>query len=464
MSAIYYYKRRTTPIKWLIIILIILLVLGFIYWFYTNYFSKIDVSKSNDSNLNQDQIHEISHNLLLNLSLTEGDVQMAVKKEGYITAIKNTILHQGDKIKTGSNSRAVLNLDNGSIIRLGENTEIVLRNTEDKNFLIEELSGRVYYNLSEGANYQVKALDVLITALGTKFEVINNATANYVAVSNIERSVRVEVLDKSNNFVIGSRLDANEKALVNLKSSKNEMMKIETFTATSLAKQAWYKWNFDLDKGLNATMTDAPKFEAITDSLQLSAAIKDNGIYLSWSVYADADFKSYQIVRSDTKTSPKYPDDTVIKSSEDRDLNSYLDNLAEKDKNYYYRICVLKTNDNVACGTISNIKIETSIKDTIPPQAPVVSATISESGVKLVWSKNQDQDFKEYAILRSAYNFSPAYPADKLTTRKIGQEDYLDKEVNITSVGGYYYRVCSIDLSDNFNCSTVASVIDGKIQ
>jgi hypothetical protein len=464
MSAIYYYKRKTNPIKWIIIILIILVVSVFLYWFYTNYFSKIDVSKSDSNNLNSNQIHEISQNLLLNLSLAEGDVQMAIKKEDYITALKNTILHQGDKIKVGSNSRAVLNLENGSIIRLGENTEIVLQNTEDKNFLIEVLDGRVYFNLSENANYQVKALDVVTTALGTKFEVMATADTSYVTVSTIERSVKVEVLDKGNNFILGSRLDANEKATINLKASKNEIMKIETFTATSLAKQSWYKWNFDLDKGLNATMIDAPKFEAISDSLQLSTTLKDNGIYLSWSAYTGTDFKNYQIVRSDTNPKLKYPDDSVIKTSDSKDLNSYLDTLTQSDKNYYYRICVLKTNDNVACGTISNIQSQTSVKDTTPPMAPVLNATISESGVKLIWSKNQDSDFKEYVILRSAYNFSPAYPADKIATTKIGFENYLDKEVNITSVGAYYYRICNIDLSDNFNCSNVASVIDGKVQ
>lgn len=464
MSAIYYYKRRTKPIKWLIIILIIVIVSGFLYWFYTNYFSKIDIYRS-DNEINANKIQEISQNLLLNLSLVEGDVQMAIKKEDYITALKNTILHQGDKIKTGANSRAILNLENGSIIRLGENTEIILQNTEDKNFLIEELKGRVYYSLSAGVNYRVKALDVLITALGTKFEVINNTDLKYLAILAFENSVKVEVTDKDNNFIIGSRLDINEKALVDLKLSKNEMLRIETFASKNLEKQPWYKWNFDLDKGLtDVIMKEEPKFQEISSSLQLSATLKEESVSLSWSAYDGTDFKSYQVIRSESNINPKYPDDSTIKTSDDINLNSYLDDKVLSDKNYYYRVCVVKTNGNVACGNVASIELKPTEKDETPPQASSLSINISETGVVLAWTKNQEEDFKQYVILRSLFNISPTYPADKIATRQIGQENYLDKEVNITSVGAYYYKVCSFDSAGNYNCSNSAAIIDGSVR
>jgi len=464
MSAIYYYKRRTQPIKWFIIILIIGIVAVFLYWFYTNYFSKIDVFQ-NDNELNSNKIQNVSDNILINLSALSGDVQMNIGGEGYVPALKNTILHQGDKVKTGANSRAILNLENGSIIRVGDNAEIILQNTSDQNFLIEELRGRVYYNLSAGANYQVKALNVLATALSTKFEVINNADLKYLAVLVLENNVKVEVLDDSNNFIVGSRLDTNEKAIIDLKKPKNEMLSIDTFTAKNLAKEAWYKWNFDLDKGItDVAMTEEPTFQEISNSLQLSTALKEESVYLSWSVYDNTDFKSYQVVRSETNATPKYPNDTVIKTSDDINLNSYLDNKVISNKNYYYRVCVLKTNDNVACGNVASAQLVAVEEDKTPPSATTLSASISESGVALSWTKNQEEDFKEYVILRSAYNMTPTYPADKLTAREIGAENYLDKEVNITSVGAYYYKVCSFDNDGNYNCSNSVAVIDGSIR
>ncbi|MBN1326216.1 FecR domain-containing protein [Candidatus Falkowbacteria bacterium] len=462
MSAIYYYKRRTKPIKWLIIILIMAVIVFFLYWFYTNYFSKIDVSGSG-KNASPDKI---TQNLLLSLSSVDGDVQMAIKKEDYVNALKNTILHNGDKIKTGSNSRAILKLENGSTIRLGANTEIILQNTEVNNFVVEELKGRVYYSLSAGANYQIRALNVLATALGTKFEVINNADLKYLAILALENNVKVEIFDDNNNFVVGSRLDPSEKALIDLKNSKNEMLKIESFSIKSLAKEAWYKWNFDLDQGLtDVTMKDEPEFEEIASSLELITTLKEENIYLSWSVYDGADFKSYQIVKSETKINPKYPDDSVIKSSDEKDLNFYVDDKVVADKTYYYRVCVVKMNDNIACGNVASEQLKPKEEDKTPPLAPTLSINVSEAGVGLSWTKNQESDFKEYKILRAAYNSMPVYPGEApVATKGWGEENYLDKEVNITSVGSYYYRICSVDNSENVSCSNIKVIENGQVK
>jgi hypothetical protein len=466
MSAIYYYKRKTNPIKWLIIILIIAIIAAFLYWFYVNYFSKIEISKPEIQKTSEtNETNESSKALLINLSAFSGKAQMAVN-DNYSDAIANTILHQGDKIKTASDGRVILNIENGSITRIGENTELILKNTDQKNFLFEQNGGRVYYNFGSGASYQVKAQNVLITASGTKFEVISNIDGGAVTVLTFEGKIKVEVIDESGGFVMGSELDASERAGINLRAAKKDMLKLDNFNIKTLGQQEWYKWNFDLDKGLNPTAQTEPTFEEVKDSLLISANLKENGVYLAWSVYNRDDFKSYQIVRSETNPTPKFPDDPSIKSFGDKDTNSYLDSSIQKDKNYYYRVCVIKLNDNMACGTVANIQttqVQTK-KDSIPPQAPILSATISESGVNLFWSKNQDTDFKAYAILRSTFNFSPSYPADKFTTRQINQENYFDKEVNITSAGAYYYKVCSVDSSDNFNCSNTISVIDGKVQ
>ncbi|MDD5341302.1 MAG: FecR family protein [Patescibacteria group bacterium] len=463
MSAIYYYKRKASPVKWLIAAGVIVAAGFFLYWFYTNYFSKIEIGKPAAEN---NQVAS-SKNILMSLSGIYGGVQMSVENKDYATAVVDTIIHRGDKIKTAADGRAILNFENGSIIRLAENTEIIFQDTDETNFIVKQTQGRVYYNLSVGANYKVMAQNAIVTALGTKFEVINETASKSVTVLAIDKKVEVEARDADNNLIVGMRLDPNEKASLNLSAAKKDILKIDNFASAGLQQSdPWYKWNFDLDKGLNPAVQTAPKFETVIDSLLLTLTNKENGIYLAWSVYNRDDFKNYQIVRSETNASPKFPADGSIKSFDGKETNSYLDASPEQGKKYYYRICVVKLDGNVACGNVIGAQFGQAeeVKDTTPPRAPVLSATISESGVNLNWTKNSDSDFKEYAILRSAYNMSPAYSADKLTTRKIKEENYLDKEVNITSVGAYYYKVCSVDNSDNFSCSNAVSVIDGKIQ
>ncbi len=67
--------------------------------------------------------------------------------------------------------------------------------------------------------------------------------------------------------------------------------------------------------------------------------------------------------------------------------------------------------------------------------------------------------------MKSLTNSNPTLPSiGYLAIKNKGQESYLDKEVNITSVGSVYYRVCSLDVSGNSACSNVVTVENGKVK
>jgi len=460
----YYYKRRTSPWRWAIAIAIILVMVGFAYWFYVNYFSKIEVIKS--ENINEADLNIIVPGQLIsaNLDFVQGDVKAKVNNKDYEIALKDTVLHQGDQIKTGANSLAIIKLESGSIVRLGENTEFILTSLDENNIIFIQNSGRSYYNLLSG-KYLVKTLTAQIATLGTKFEVITNSNLNYVAVLALENKVKVDVLDKDESL-LAVRLDPHEKVLLSLNSAKKDILKIENFNQQSLTGEEWYKWNFDLDAGKEATLkVQEPDFQAINDSLVLAAEPKDNGIYLSWSIYNKDDFKNYKIVRSEDKPDLKYPDDQVIKSSLDKGLNSYLDNEVTQGKKYYYRVCVLKINDKVACGNVANIQLKVEEKNATTPVAPNLTAAVYEAGVSLTWTANLETDFKEYRIIKSLTYSGATYPAESyLAVRPLGLESYLDKEVNITSMGNVYYRVCSLNTSNNVACSNVLTLENGQVK
>jgi len=459
----YYYKRKSNPFKWVIIVLIFMALGALVYWFYYNYFSRIELNNPKADNINA--LIDNSPRLISGaLSLKQGEVQINIGQKGYSPALDQAVLHQGDKIKTGANSLAVLDLSDTSKIRLAANTEISLTNLQENNILLELISGRIYNNLALPGQYQIKSLNAVIGASGSKFEIQADAVLKNLAVLVFSNNVNLKINDPEAILLISSRLDANERGAVDFKAIKKDMFKITNFDLNALTNQVWYKWNFDLDTGLAQNPPDQePAFEAISDSLVLTALLKDNSVNLSWSIYNQDNFKAYKVVRSDTKSDLKYPNDQVIKSSDAKNLAAYSDTTFSPGKKYYYRVCVVKTSDKVACGNM--VSIDIPAKDTLAPAAPSLSATVSAAGMNLNWSLNNDADFKEYRVLRSYNSFNFSSPlSDYLAKKNLGIENYLDKEVNFTSPGNIYYRVCSLDTSDNFSCSNIITVENGVIK
>jgi hypothetical protein len=458
----YYYKRKSSPFKWVIIVLIFMALGALAYWFYFNYFSRIELNKPQDDNLNLANINtpEI---LKAEINSISNDVQIVINQKDYIKASEQTFLHPGDKIKTGENSLAVIDLSDGSKIRLGANTEIMVQNLDRKNIIMELLKGRIYNNVIAGGQYQVKSLQGLLTALGTKFDVATNDILQTITVTVIENKVKCEITDQD-DVILSSRLDTNERGLVNLKSAKKDMLKIESFDPKALAKEQWYKWNFDLDQGLADNPPDQePDFQEISDSLNLTAVENDQGINLTWTPYASDNFLSYKIMWSATDMNLKYPVSEIVKSFADKTVIAYLDAKIEPNKKYYYRICVVKTSNKVVCGNV--VELQTAIKDATAPTVPSLSATISVQGVSLTWTANSEDDFKEYRILKSLTVQNLASPITGYLVKKLkGSETYLDTEVNITYPFNVYYRVCSLDTAMNFSCSNVITVENGAIK
>ncbi|MCX6744222.1 MAG: FecR family protein [Candidatus Parcubacteria bacterium] len=459
----YYYKRKSNPFKWVIVALIFMVAGVLVYWFYINYFSKIELNKpAPEEDLNNVEIIDTKI-IGGEISLLQGDVMVDIAAKGYEKSIDKAVLHQGDKIKTGENSLAVLGLDDGTKIRLGANTEIVLDKLDEDNVLINLLKGRIYNNITTVGQYQVLVLKAKITALGTKFEIIVNDKTEYLAVLVMENKVNLDIMDNE-DILMSSRLDTNEKALIDFKAAKKDMFKIDTFDQQVLAKEAWYKWNFDQDNGVVEVLPEQePDFEVISDSLILKSEQKIASIKLSWSPYTLDNFSLYKLVRSEQHSDLKFPDDEVIKSSANKDLATFTDETVSKGKQYYYRVCVVKTSAKVACGNVVDILV--AEQDSTPPAIPQLQAIISVSGVSLTWTANIEEDFKEYRILKSITDPNPSFPTAGYLIKKLqSNESYLDKEVNITSPGYVYYRVCSLDTAQNFSCSNVIIVENGAVK
>jgi len=87
--------------------------------------------------------------------------------------------------------------------------------------------------------------------------------------------------------------------------------------------------------------------------VNLTGYAQGNANYLNWGVSTDTDFDSYKIVRvEDPCVNPEYPDDDVIVTFSDININSYIDDDIISGNSYYYTVWAL---DKAGKAVSSNV-------------------------------------------------------------------------------------------------------------
>lgn len=272
-----------------------------------------DLSQSQVAGLNQasDQSLALSANLLVS------DGEVSFKKgleEQWLEAQQGDILSQGDSLKTGEASRAVLMLDNGDLIRLNTNSEIQLTSTDPTAVVIDQIYGEIYNRVaqSEENSYQVRSLGVETKALGTAYTLKSNQSEEKVEVMVYESQVSVAYNNGSD--VVGSL----NKATINTKE--------QTYKKAALSekeyKSEFASWNIEQDKehgykpdqnGPSITISN-PKngYQTRSDKVTLSGTVKDSQsnlrkIVVNGKVYTFKNSNNYGFNKSTGNFKVKVP-------------------------------------------------------------------------------------------------------------------------------------------------------------
>src|SRR6266571_8723079 len=91
------------------------------------------------------------------ISLIQGDVSTQRGDTGeWAEAALNQPLVGGDRISTGNNSKAELQLDHANILRLGNNAQAKIANVERTQIKIQVGQGLVYYTISKDSEAEVE--------------------------------------------------------------------------------------------------------------------------------------------------------------------------------------------------------------------------------------------------------------------------------------------------------------------
>ena len=149
------------------------------------------------------------------LAEIDGDVQVyegpADSEILWRPAEVGATLKEGDTIRTGSASKAVIEIDGGSVIRMNAESEIMLSSMQTNSLMVSQIRGEAYHRVAPNSmrTYVVSVNDVSFTAQGTIFN-INKQTDQEIGLQVIENDVAVSVIGEE----VITAVAAGERLLV----------------------------------------------------------------------------------------------------------------------------------------------------------------------------------------------------------------------------------------------------------
>lgn len=218
---------------------------------------------------------------------------------------------------------------------------------------------------------------------------------------------------------------------------------------TELEEDSEYNYRvyvFDDDGKSSGSNTETGKTNAddppkpVTLLQPIAVENSTTSLSLTWSKNDDEDFASYRIFRSDA---PQEVDSasflvTILYSQE---LTSYEDKNLEEATEYNYRVYVY---DEAGNSTGSNT-VTGKTNENLPPESVTLAqpTVVDSTTLRLTWSQNDDQDFKNYQVYRS--DSAGVDSASALITIISNRTTLNYTDLNLVKNKTYYYRVYVTD-------------------
>lgn len=321
---------------------------------------------------------------------------------------------------------------------------------------------------TEGAQREDMAVAIikgLKIAPSTDLTILNTLTDQSSISANLKGYVAAAV---SNGIMVG---DGNKKFNPNSTISRAE-------TATLLARLINdEKIVFDEEK----VVLDDNSLPTSTKTPFLVANIINSKLVLDWTGVESSGFSYYKVVLSKADSTPSYPDNGYAAVISNVGTTAYEISAGDgynsgdlggniQAGTYYAAITAVygdaKITSNVVVVTVPVKEVVSTVGRT-----PVLSsAGIMEGGIKLEWTRTENNDnFKYYKVVLSKTNAHPSYPNDGYVTYisdnaihnfivKAGQ-DYNGDAGKLESGRQYYVAITAVYSNGNqYNTSNVITV------
>jgi PKD repeat protein len=269
-----------------------------------------------------------------------------------------------------------------------------------------------------------------------------------------------------NNDLDFNRYELYQSSLQNFSTFKYILNSSEpgrsSLLVTGLTKQTTYYFKLRVydnagliaDSNIVSATTLIGNIAPVAVILGAPFSITNSSMALRWSRNGDGDFARYELHKGTSKGF-NMSGNTLLASLTNQGTNeSTAANLASS-TTYYFKV---RTYDTGGLFNDSNEVNATSSAINVPPVAVVLSnpTDISDSSMRLGWSRNNDSDFDRYELHfgnASGFNLSDATLVQILTNQSATSYTVNDLEKNTT----YYFRLRVVDTSGLFNDSNQVS-------
>lgn len=423
-------------------------------------------------NTGNEEVADRDSNLGGEIAYVEGEVEYQDSEDtGWKTASVDQSISEGNLIRVNGSGRAIINLDDGSSVRLNTDSEVVLSSLNPNSIVITNNEGEVYTRVEKlERDFVVETTNGSFKSLGTAYKTINTADSEGVLVYQS----KVEVEDKAES----DSKNVEEGKAYFIKDEEKEEKEVIELTKEDIEEDEFAQWNKEQDESIGADLgiflsedkakekskddsdedkkedkeekvnaednspspspTPAPQPAPNTNpSITLSGISGATGRFtVSWATQDLNIEQGYKVVYT-TSGTPTYGTHDALYVSNSGATSATVNGLAAG--NYNVRVCRYTGS---GCDFYSN-----QLSVTVEGQSLPSSINLTRSGNTLSWTTNNGESGNGFKVVRSD-STGPTYPANSIQ---------FTESFSFTMSQNGYYRICAWD--GGSSCSAYSNEI-----
>lgn len=417
------HKRRS----FYFLIFLLIIAIGFVYW-------SINPNQQSAGDDTAKEESKPNTGTAAKLVFLDGTAESkTTNTESWEPVNVNFELTESTSIKTGNGSRAVIELQDHSFIRLGQNTEIKLAEISLTDAVIEQHFGHAYHRVNDNTPliYRVQHGPTEFTALGTAFDIkIVGQTSELITVAN---EVKIKVMDSDEAILALETIEQGKKVNINPNLEESQMIKQADFGKGSVIASEWFLWNKKLDETQNFFLGILGKILQlkISEPADGSAEVVDEEFLIKGETDPNAEI--FINGNKITNESGAFEFNALLKEGENN-----LIITAQKDQNQAEKTIKITYTPETEDPEQS---VETGLKPVSTIGSITLSGSIENNTAILNWTASGVEIDKGYKILMDGSSL-PAFPDAAhhliLGNELSGSATWPD----LQHVETYYFRVC----------------------
>lgn len=426
---------------------IVVAVLGFVAYDYFN-----SESRENDDRTPRKPM------MLGEVNFIEGAVEYKLDDSGWYDAKPEMVIAENQTYRVIGEGRLIINLDDGSAIRLNDNSSVSLESLNPKDIVLRNESGEVFVRVAKAErDFSVKVDDVTFKSLGTSYNTFNRETSKGVQV--FESSVAVIKAD-------GTELTVEAGKELYIKSEVAE--KVEQ--PIKIAKQEvehneFLNWNREKEQA-SEEYKDSVGFldGAAFGEIKVELYKKETGFVIKFAKNGEVAPNGFKLVVAKHNNPTYGVDEAIFMQVESAGEYFYA---AQDGQTYFVRVCEYSGYDCVNYSNVASVVASTKpepkpITPVPTPSGNVVITSISgmPGAFKAIWSFG-GEPANGFKIVYSKTDSTPTYGEDSYNY--ISDTGTRQAVTGGLEAGTYYVRVCRyVSGGCDFYSATKTVVVTAK--